>query len=94
MAALGPRHCTQAFSLVVVCGLLIAAACRIAEHGPWSMWASVFATYGLSSCDFWALGHRLSRCGARALLIPWHVGSSRVRDQTCVPRVGRQTLHH
>ena len=29
------------YSLVVVCGLLIAAASLVAEHGPWGTWASV-----------------------------------------------------
>ena len=33
------------------------------------MRASVVVVYGLSSCDSWALGHRLSSCGSRAQLL-------------------------
>ena len=33
--------------------------------------------------------HRLSSCGTWGLVAPWHVESSRTRDQNCVPCVGR-----
>ena len=41
------------YSLIVVCGFLIAVTSLVAEHG-------------LSSCGSRALEHRLSSCGARA----------------------------
>ena len=59
LAALGLCCCTQAFSscsergllFVVVRRLLIAVASLVAEHGALlSMWASVAAARGLSSC--------------------------------------------
>ena len=28
------------------------------------------------------------------LVAPWHVGSSLTRDQSCVPRIGRQILNY
>ena len=55
------------------------------------MWASVAVAYGLSSCGSRALERRLNGCG---LVAPRHVGSSRARDQTCVPCIGRQILNH
>ena len=66
LAALGLRCCVQAFSsciecrllFVAVCGLLIAVASLVVEHGLW--------VHGLSSCGSWALELRLSSCGARS----------------------------
>ena len=37
---------------------------------------------------------RLSSCGSRALVAPWHVGSSQTRARTRVPCIGRQILNH
>ena len=56
------------YSLVAVCGLPVAVASLVAQHGLWSTWASVVATHRLSSCTSWTLEHRLSSCGTRALL--------------------------
>ena len=39
--------------------------------------ASVDMTHGLSSCDAWALRHRLNGCG---MFAPQHVGSSWPKD--------------
>ena len=56
---------------------------------------------GFSSCAMWA--QQLWLAGSRAqaqqlwctgLVALWHVGSSRTRDQTPVPCVGRQILNH
>ena len=44
---------------------------------------------GFSSCGTWVL--QLWRTG---LVAPWHVGSSRTRDQTRVPCIGRWILNH
>ena len=49
---------------------------------------------GFSSCDSWALEHRLSSCGAMGLVAPRHVGSSQTRARTCVPCISRQILNH
>ena len=56
-------------SLVAVPGLLIAVASLAAEHRLQGPQASVIAAYGLSSCESWGLKHRLSSCGAWALLL-------------------------
>ena len=48
-------HCCMVFSLVVVRGLLIAAASLVAEHG-----------LSFGSCGSQALEHRLNSCGAWA----------------------------
>ena len=37
-----------------------------------------------SSCGSRALEHRLNNCGAKALVALRHVGSSRIRDGTCL----------
>ena len=52
----------------------------------------------------WSVGSRCARfssCSTRAqqllctgLVAPWHVGSSRTRDRTPVPFIGRQILNH
>ena len=52
-------------------------------------WASVVVAHGLSSCSSGSLEHRFSSCG-----YPQHVISSRTRDQTRVPFIGRQILSH
>ena len=49
---------------------------------------------GFSSCGSRTLERRLSSCGARGLVAPQHVGSSRTRAQTCVPCIGRWILNH
>ena len=50
----------------VVCGLLIAGASLVAEHGLLGTQASVVVAHRLSSCGSQAPEHRLSSCGARA----------------------------
>ena len=37
-----------------------------------------------SSCGSWALEHKLNNCGAMALVALRHVGSSWIRDGTCL----------
>ena len=64
---------SRGFSVVVVCGLLIAVVCLVAEHRLEGVWASIVEARGLSSCGFWALEHRLKSC--MNLVAPWHVGS-------------------
>ena len=75
------------YSLAGVHWLLIAVASLDAEHGLWGSWVSVVAAPGL-------LAHRLSNCGARDLVAPQHVGSSRIRDRTCVSCIDMRILYH
>ena len=61
---------------------------------------------GFSWCGAWALGHTgFSRCSFRApesrlnssgidSIAPCHVGSSQIRDRTCVSCICRWVLHH
>ena len=84
------------YSLALVCGLLIVEASLVAERRLQGSQASVVAACGVGICGSWALEHRLHSCGAQALVAPRHVGSSRTRDQTYVPCIGRLThpLYH
>ena len=76
-------------------GLLLVAAHAVASliagHGLWSSWASVVAARGLSGCGPWEPEYRLSNCG---LVVPWHMGSSQIRDRTLVSCIGRRILYH
>ena len=64
-------------------------------------WDSVVVARGLGSCGLQALELRLSSCDARAqqlwrkgLVASRHAGSSRTRDRTHVPCIGRRILNH
>ena len=50
------------------------------------------------ACGLLVAEHGLWGTGAvvvvQALVAAWHVASSRTRDQTCVPGIGRQILNH
>ena len=83
---------------VVVCGLLIAVASLVAEHGLQAR-ASVVVACGFQ--QLWHAGSvvvacRLQSAGsvvvAMGLVALWHVGSSRTRARTCVLCIGRWTL--
>ena len=56
MAVLGLR-CRHGFSLVAMCGLLIAVASLVAEHGLQGARASVVVAHGLSCCGSKVLEH-------------------------------------
>ena len=45
---------------------------------------SVAAAHRPSGCSSSALEHRLNSCGTRGLVTLLHVGSSRIRDRTCI----------
>ena len=54
---------------------------------------------GFSSCSTWAqqlwlVGFRGQTQWCMGLVALWHVGSSRTRNRTCVPCIGRQILNH
>ena len=58
-----PRACAvRVLSLVVVCRLLTVVVSLVAEPRACN-------SSRLSSCSSWALEHRLSSCGTRALLL-------------------------
>ena len=79
--------CCAGFSLVAVSGLLVA---------EWLLLLQSLDSRcaGFSSCGSRALEHRVSSCGNRALFASRHVGSSRIRDWTCVSCIGRWILYH
>ena len=83
---------------VAACGLSLVAV----SHGYSSLRCTGFSLQwllslrstgsrcaGFSSCSTWA--QQLWRMG---LVTPRHVGSSRTRDRTCVPCIGRRILNH
>ena len=67
---------TGSYSLVAVCGFLIAVASLVVEQGLWGTQASAVAALGLqstgsrhagfSSCGPWALELGFSSCGVQA----------------------------
>ena len=91
---LGLRCCAQAFSSCgerglffdAVLGLLIAVASPVTEHGLQAHGPQQSRHVGPAVA---ALG--LQSTGSAA---PRHVGSSRTRDKTRVPCIGRQTPNH
>ena len=71
---------SRGYSLVAVCGLLIAVASLVAQHGLWGMWISVVVARGLNSCVSWVLEYKLIVVAHRCLAAPRFVGSSQTRD--------------
>ena len=80
---LGPRFRARAF--FSSCGER--GPLFIAVRGPLTIVASLVAEHRLQT-------RRLSRCRFTGPVAPRHVGSSRSRVRTHVPRIGRQTLKH
>ena len=76
------------YSLVAECRLLIVVAFLVVE-GEWALGHVDFSSSGSP-----ALEHRLSICGGMGLVALRHVGSSWIRDQTCVSWIGRWILYH
>ena len=83
------------YSLAVMCGLRIAVASVVVEHGL----ASVVVEHGLQGT--WAsavVASRLQDTGTIVVLkgsvALWQVGSSRIRDGTHVSCAGRQIPYH
>lgn len=79
LSALGLLCFVQAFSNCRARGLVSAAACRRLTEV-----ASLVADHGLQSVGSAVVAHRL--------VAPRHVGSSRIRDGTHVPCIGRWIL--
>ena len=93
LAVVGLRCHTQAFSSCGARGLLLVAVhtlfiamASLAEHTLQGTWAQSWLTLGSRALaqELWSMG----------LVAPWHVGSSQIRDQTCVPCIARQILNH
>ena len=94
LAVLGLCCCTgfplvatsRGYSLIAVYRCLIAVASFVAEH----------RLQGVQTSIVWLLGSRAQaeqlRC--MGLVVPQHVGSSQIRDQTHVTHIGRQILNH
>ena len=74
--------------------VLIAGASLVVEDRLQGMPASVVGTHGLRSCSSWALEHRLSTCGAQALVALSHIESSETEDQTHISCIGRRIPYH
>ena len=74
----------------------------LASHSQWLLllWNTSSRVLSISSHSVWAqyVAHRLQRTGsavvAHGLVTLWHVESSQIRDQTCVPCFGRRILMH
>ena len=87
------------FLFLAVLGLCCYVGSSVVALCSFSMWC-------LSSCGAWALGtwasvvttHRLSSCGSQVwcmvLIALWHVGSSQLRDRTCIFCIGKQVHCH
>ena len=94
MAALG-LHC---WVFVAACGLSLA----VASGGYSSMRCTGFSLQWLLLLRSTDSRHKgFSNCGMRAqqlwckgVVAPRHVGSSKTRDRTYVPCIGRQILNH
>ena len=96
------RHwlCSSAAFFFFSFGCTGSLLCRCALCSCTERWATlgcgVGASHrsGFSGCSTWAREHRLTSCGAWLSCSPQHRGSSQIRDQTCVPCIGRQILNH
>ena len=82
MAALGLPCCVQAFSSCSEYGLLSGYSAQASYCGSFSRRRAQ------------PLGPVGSVVVAHWLSFPWHVKSSRTREQTCVPCTGRWVLNH
>ena len=74
--------------MVAVCGFLTAVSSLVAEYRLQGTRTSVAEARGLRSCSSWA-----PWLWPKSLDAPQYVGSSRIRDQTHVPYIGRQILN-
>ena len=74
--------------------------CLVAANESFSLWwllllqSTASRHTCFSSCDSWALEHRINSCGQDAYVAPRHVGSSWIRDPTRVSCLSRQILSH
>ena len=86
-------------SVVAACGPQRAQASVVVVHGLSSCGARVLGCMGFSSCgaqsqQLWLTGMQAQQLWHTGLVALRHVGSSRIRAQTCVPCIGRRVLNH
>ena len=79
--------CFVGYSLVVVCGLLIAIASLFAEH-------RLQGTRGLQQLQLLGSRAQAEQLRHSGLVAPWHVEPSWIRDGTRVSYIGRWILYH
>ena len=92
---LGLHCCSWAFSSCGEQGLLSSFGARASHCSGFSCCrAQALGHRDFSSCGPWVLERGLGSYGTWALLASWHVGSSRIRDQTCVLCTDRQIPDH
>ena len=77
-----------AFILLWLCGALLLDGLS-SSCGVWTSRCS-----GSSCWRAWALGAQAQYLRYTGLVVPRHVGSSRIKDQTHVSCIGRHFLHH
>ena len=75
---------TGSYSLVALCGLLIAVTSLVVGHGLQGAWASLFAACRLSICGSRARAHRLNSCGTQVYWLRgiWDLPGSRVEPMS------------
>ena len=78
----GRSGCKRGAALVVVNGLLSRQLLLLRRTGS--------RTRGLSSCSSQALEHSLTGWTSLGFVAPRHMGSSWVRDRTCVSCIGQE----
>ena len=79
------------WAFIAVCRLSLVAASR----GYSSLWCTGFSLWWLLLLQSTgSRARRLQQLRRTGLAAPWHVGSSRIRAQTCVSCIGRQILNH
>ena len=93
LAVLGLR-CYVSFSVAMVSrGYSLLPCAGFSLQGLLVLQDTGSRAHELSNCSSWALEHRLNSYGAWALVAPQHVGSSQIRNRTCVSYTGRQILY-
>ena len=93
LAVLG-LHCCTGFSRVAASGSAVQFRREgISFRGLLYSQSAGSRARGLRSCSSWAPEHRLKSWGCTSSAAPWQVGSSQVRDRTCVSPSGRWILY-
>ena len=90
LAVLGLCCCARAFLQLRRVG----ATLRCGARAPYCSGFSCYRAWSLGTRALVVAALRLSSCSAWGLVALQHVGSSRTRDQTCVPCIGRRILNH
>ena len=89
LAALGLRCCAWAFSSCAEWGLLF-----VVVHVFSLQWLLLLQSMGSRCVGFIRCGTQAQYLWRTGLVAPQHVGSSRTRNRTRVPCIGRRVLNH